>query len=205
MKKAVIPFLLLPFFMACQQEPDPYRLLDQFVVTTNYDTLADFSAYATYTLPTDTIGFIDDLDANDTIVTSPEYDLPRKVLKEIETNMNSLNYTRVAVDQDPDIGVNVYVVKNLNLFQQVVYPNYYYNNYYGYGGYYYYPYVETYAYNTGSLVIEFVDLKNPGSGNTYKVIWNSYMGDMFNAVNQLQQSIDGVNQAFAQSPYLGTN
>jgi hypothetical protein len=91
------------------------------------------------------------------------------------------------------------------LFQQVIYPNYYYNGYYGYGGYYYYPYVQTYAYNTGSLVIEWVDLKNAAANNKYKVIWNAYMGDLFNAVDQLGQSLDAVNQAFEQSPYLGTD
>lgn len=203
-KRAIILFLLVPFFWSCQQEPDSYRLLDQFVVATNYDTLAAFDSYKTYSLATDTIGFVSDTNPNDTIVTSPQYDLPHDVLQAIKENMDARNYTRVAADQDPDIGVNVYIVKNLNLFQQVVYPNYYYNNYYGYGGYYYYPYVQTYAYNTGSLVIEFVDLKNPGTGNRYKVIWNAYMGDVFNAVNQVQESIDAVNQAFVQSPYLGT-
>ena len=196
--------MLLFIAVACQQEPDAYRLLDQFVVATNYDVTADFSDYTTYTLPTDTIGFVSNTDPFDTIRTSPQFELPRKVLEGIEVNMNNLGYSRVAKDENPDIGVNVYVVKDLNLFQQVIDPNYYYNNYYGYGGYYYYPYVQTYAYNTGSLVIEFVDLKN-ATPNKYEVIWNAYMGDLFNAVNQLQQSLDAVDQAFEQSPYLGIN
>ena len=73
---------------------------------------------------------------------------------------NDRSYTRVDRNENPDLGVNVYVVKDLNLFQQVVYPNYYYPSYYGYGSYYSYPYVNTYAYNTGALVVEIVDLKN---------------------------------------------
>jgi hypothetical protein len=177
------------------------------VVSTNYDTTVyiggnSIGTYKYYVLPTDTIGYVSNTDRYDTIRTSPKFDLPRKVLQTVETNMNNLGYIRVASNENPDIGVNVYAVKDLNLFQQVIYPNYYYSGYYGYGGYYYYPYVQTYAYNTGSLVVEFVDLKNAAANKKYSVIWNAYMGDLFNAVNQLDQSVEAVNQAFKQSPYL---
>lgn len=194
--------LIVMALWSCHPEPEQYDLLDQMVVTTNYDTTANFSSYLTYSLPTDTIGFVSNTDPNDSIRTSPQYELPRKVLQTVEDNMEAFGYNRVGFNESPDIGVNVYAVKDLNLFQQVIYPNYSYSGYYGYGGYYYYPYVQTYAYNTGSLVVEFVDLKNVAANKKYKVIWNAYMGDLFNAVNQLDQSVDAVNQAFKQSSYL---
>lgn len=207
MRQLLVCATVLVALWSCHPEPDDYDLLDQMVVSTNYDTTVyiggnSIGTYKTYALPTDTIGYVSNTDRNDTIRTSPQYDLPRKVLQTVETNMNKLGYTRVGFHENPDIGVNVYAVKDLNLFQQVVYPNYYYSGYYGYGGYYYYPYVQTYAYNTGSLVVEFVDLKNAAANQKYEVIWNAYMGDLFNAVNQLDQSIEAVNQAFVQSPYL---
>jgi hypothetical protein len=96
----------------------------------------------------------------------------------------------------------VYVVNDLNLFQQVVYPNYYYPSYYGYGSYYSYPYINTYAYNTGALVIEIVDLKNVTPDNKVKVIWNAYLGDVYSTIDLTQQSVDAIDQAFIQSNYL---
>jgi len=203
MKYFVASIMIAMACWSCHPEPEAYDLLDQMVVSTNYDTTAVFSSYLTYSLPTDTIGYISDTDPNDTIRTSPLYNLPRGVLKAVETNMNKYGYERLPQGQAADIGVNVYAVKNLNLFQQVIYPNYYYSGYYGYGGYYYYPYVQTYAFNTGSLVVEFVDLKNAAANSKYKVIWNAYMGDLFNtARDETEESVDAINQAFDQSPYL---
>ena len=116
--------------------------------------------------------------------------------------MNDRAYSRVKRNQNPDLGVNVYVVKDLNVSQQVIYPNYYYPSYYGYGSYYSYPYVNTYAYNTGALVIEIVDLKNITLDNKVKVIWSAYMGDVYSTVDLIDQSFRAIEQAFVQSNYL---
>lgn len=193
---------------SCQFEPDNLKLLDELVVSTNYDPEAFPGTvpleYATYALPTDTIGYVSNRNVNDTIrVYSSSFPYPRLVINAIKQNMDDLGYSRVNVNEDPDIGVNVYVVSDLNLFQQVVYPSYY-SGYYGYGGYYYYPYVQTYAYNTATLIVEMVDLKNR-SGNQVKVVWNAYMGDVINSVDYEQQSVDAIHQAFEQSPYLMKN
>ena len=186
----------------CEPEPDNLKLLDQLVVSTNFDTAADFGTYATYALPTDTIGFVSN-NSRDTILTAGKSDYPRPVLAEVKSNLDALGYTRVARNSNPDIGINVYVVNDLNLFQQVVYPSYYYPYYYGYSSFYYYPYVNTYAYNTGALVVEIVDLKNVTPDRKVKVIWNAYMGDVYSSVNLIGQSVDAIHQAFVQSPYLG--
>ena len=187
-------------FWSCRPEPDSTKLYDELVVSTNYDPAADFSDYSTYVLPTDTIGYVSNTDPDDTIrIYSSSFPYPRKVIQAAAANLDNL-YTRVDREDDPDLGVNIYVVSNLNLFQQVVYPSYY-SYYYGYSGYYYYPYVQTYAYNTATLVIEIVDLKNRNN-NQVKVIWNAYMGDVINSLDYEQQSVDGVHQAFLQSPYL---
>ena len=190
---------------SCQSEPDNLKLMDELVVSTNYDTETAFSAYATYAIPTDTIGFISNTNPNDTILVSTAANgrYPTKVLEKVIQNMEERSYTRVDRNENPDLGVNVYVVKDLNLFQQVAYPNYYYPYYYGYGSYYSYPYVNTYAYNTGALVVEIVDLKNVTPDNKVKVIWNAYMGDVYSTIDLTQQSVDAIDQAFIQSNYLG--
>lgn len=202
MKKIIILFVGLPLLWSCKPEADELKLLDELVVSTNFDDEADFNEYLTYAIPKDTIGYVSNTNRNDTIrVFSNAFPYPRLVIDKVKQNMNAKGYTQVDRTEDPDVGVNIYVVIDLNLFQQVVYPNYYYPGYYGYGGFYYYPYVQTYAYNTGTLVVELVDLKNR-SGNNVKVVWNAYMGDVINSVDYEQQSVDAIDQAFEQSPYL---
>ncbi|HEX6891983.1 MAG TPA: DUF4136 domain-containing protein, partial [Chryseolinea sp.] len=150
----------LPLLWACQPEPDSFKLLDELVVSTTYDDDVDFQTYSTYSIATDTIGFVSNR-ANDTILIQRDTDYPRPVLQKVISNLNSLGYTRVNKSDNPDMRINVYVVNDYNLFQQVIYPDYYYPSYYGYGygygSYYAYPYVNTYATNTGSLVVEILD------------------------------------------------
>ncbi len=192
----------------CQTEPDSAKLIDQMVVSTNYDPDANFGAYTTYAIPTDTIGFISN-NSSDTIIVSPESTFPRHVLSAIKRNLDDRGYARVDRTEDPDVGINVMVANDFNLFQEVVYPGYYgypgnyYSGYYGYGSYYYYPYVNTYAYNTGVLIVEIVDLKNRTPDNKVKVVWDAYIGDVYSTIDRAAQSQDAIDQAFIQSPYLG--
>lgn len=204
MKKILIVLTGTLILYSCQKEPDGLRLLDELVVSTNYDVEAVFGAYATYAIPTDTIGFVSNRNPNDTILvsTSQNGHYPRRILQQVVQNLNDRSYTRVEKNENPDLGVNVYIVNDLNLFQQVVYPNYYYPYYYGYGSYYSYPYINTYAYNTGALVVEIVDLKNVMPGNKVKVIWNAYMGDVYSTIDLADQSVKAIDQAFLQSNYL---
>jgi hypothetical protein len=155
---------------------------------------------------TDTIGFVSNRNPIDTIIVHQQSDYPRPVLKSIVSNLNSLGYSKVSEDEDPDLRVNVYVINDYNLYQQIIYPSYYYPSYYGYGyGYgslYGFPYVNTYAVNSGSLVIELLDLKNITPDNKVKVIWSAYMGDVYNTADLIKQTEKAIDQAFLQSPYL---
>ncbi|MGC1244386.1 MAG: DUF4136 domain-containing protein [Chryseosolibacter sp.] len=203
-----ILIILAAIGWSCQTEPDSAELIDQMVVSTNYDPDADFSAYTTYAIPTDTIGFVSN-NSEDTIITSPESTYPRHVLNHIKANLDARGYTKVRRNENPDLGINVMVVNDFNVFQEVVYPNSYgypgnyYSGYYGYGSYYYYPYVNTYAYNTGVLIIEVVDLKNRNQQNQVKVVWDAYLGDVYSTIDRNTQTEDAIEQAFIQSPYIG--
>lgn len=204
MQKLIVVLAGALSLWGCQTEPDSLKLFDELVVSTNYDTNAAFASYTTYAIPTDTIGFISNTNPNDTILVARADNgyYPRRVLEQVIENMNDRQYARVDRSENPDLGVNVYVVKDLNLFQQVVYPNYYYPYYYGFGSYYSYPYINTYAYNTGALVVEIVDLKNVTPDNKVKVIWNAYMGDVYSTIDLTEQSLEAIDQAFVQSNYL---
>jgi Domain of unknown function (DUF4136) len=204
MQKLLVIISVVMVLWSCQTEPDNLKLYDELVVSTNFDPEATFSSYTTYAIPTDTIGFVSDTNPNDTILVSRADNnfYPRKVLEQVMRNMDDRLYRRVDRNENPDLGVNVYIVKNFNVFQQLVDPGYYYPYYYGYGSYYSYPYINTYAYNTGALVVEIVDLKNVTIDNKVKVIWNAYMGDVYSALDLTQQSLEAIDQAFVQSNYL---
>jgi hypothetical protein len=204
MQKLLAIVLVGVVLWGCQTEPDNQKLFDELVVSTNFDPGATFSSYTTYAIPTDTIGFVSDTDPNDTILVAKAVNefYPRKVLERVMANMDDRLYRRVNRQEHPDLGVNVYMVKNFNVFQQIVDPGYYYPYYYGYGSYYSYPYINTYAYNTGALVVEIVDLKNVTPDNKVKVIWNAYLGDVYSALDLTQQSLEAIDQAFIQSNYL---
>lgn len=208
MRKMFIFVGVLGLGWSCQPEADSLRLLDQLVVSTHYQDNVTFGDYTTYSMSTDTIGFVSNSNPNDTIIVqSSESTFPRTVLNKVESNLAGLGYSRVAANESPDLRINVYVVNDFNLFQQIVYPSFYYPSYYGYGygygSYYAYPYVNTYSTNTGSLVVEILDLKNIRPDNTIRVIWSAYMGDVYSTINLLKQSEEAIDQAFVQSPYLG--
>ena len=196
-------------FSGCYPEPDSQDLFDELVVSTNYDPEADFGSYATYAIPTDTIGLVSN-QTEDTIITKAGgSSFPRPVLQAIQSAMDARGYTRVDRSQNPDLGINVVVVNDFNVFQQIVYPDpyyypgSYYSGYYGYSSWYYYPYVNTYAYNTGVLIIEIVDLKNKTPDNKVRVVWDAYLGDIYSTIALIDQTVAGIDQAFEQSPYVG--
>lgn len=201
------------FFMAitsvllgCAPEPEPGRLYDELVVTTNRDPEADFSSYATYAIPQDTIGLMSNT-IEDTIIVNTEFS--RAVLQKLNENLQTRGYTMVGRNEDPDIGVNVTVLHGYNVIQELVYPDPYfygggfYSGYYGYNSWYYYPYVNTYAYNNGVLVVEFVDLRNRTIDNRVKVIWDAYLGDVTVSNSVADQVRKGIDEAFEQSPFIG--
>lgn len=209
MNKIVILLSTLFFLWSCEPQPDELKLFDELVVETNFDQEVNFNAYTTYSIATDTIGLVSNLTSDDTIIVGTGY--ARPVIEAVKANLSNRGFQQVDVEENPDLAINVFIVKNLNIFQQYSYPNfygypgYYYPNYYGYGSFYYnYPYVRTYLYNTGVLVIEMVDLKNV-INNQVKVVWNAYLGDVYTSLDPVAQSVNAVHQAFTQSSYLLVN
>jgi Domain of unknown function (DUF4136) len=175
---------------------------DYDIVATKYSPTANFGALRTYAMP-DTIIHIDgDSTTGTNKLLTRKYD--QFILDQVARNMTAKGYTRVAVDttKPPDMGVIVSASGTLYLQY-----NYWYGGYYGwYWGYYYPPYYGGYytTYTTGTLYINIIDPKNPKSARQYPVIWYAAMNGLLNVTanptTRLQEAID---QAFAQSPYLG--
>lgn len=201
MKKYLFLLVVPLLFAACEPSPDEHKLYDELVVSTNYDPEANFESYLTYTMPTDTIGFASN-QTRDTLLTHQNSDLVRPIINKLRANLDTRGFTKVDKKDSPDLGINVQIVNNLNMFQQYVDPGYYYPYYYGYSSYYYYPYIQTYVENTATLVVQVVDLKNRNAQNQVKVVWLAYMGDLISTVDRLSQIEKAIDQAFVQSTYL---
>ncbi len=182
----------------CEPSPSTEELTRDLFVQTDFDGTIDFKSYNTYTFPLDTLGWVSN-NTSDTLILS---DYAKKVTAEIKLNMDSRRYTYVAADQNPDLGINAFVVSDFNVFQTIRYPTYfggYYSPYYGY----YYPIVNTYISNSAVLILQLVDFNRLTPQSQFKVIWTCYIGDLFATPNPTSKSVEAVAQAFAQTQSIG--
>ena len=85
------------------------------------------------------------------------------------------------------------------------YPYYWTPGYWGDWLGWHYPYGVYYGYTAGSLLTEMLDLEaDQQSGKKLPVIWDSFAGGLLTGDSSLnlQRTLDAVEQAFVQSPYL---
>jgi len=185
---------------ACSKyPPSSDRLLEDLVIYTKYDTSIKFSQFKTFSI-VDSIGYISEKDSGKFLDADA-----RIVLTQISQNMTSRGYTLVNKNMDPDLGINVVVIKNVNVQHYYSgwywgYPGYFPPWYWG-GGSYYYPYYPTYitSYSTGTLLIDMVDRLNITFDSKMYIRWNVYIRALLtgdHTMNQLKESID---QAFTQT------
>ena len=209
MKKVVILLIFCTAFsFGCRKTPDTSKLSANFVVQTARDPDADFGSYQTYYI-SDTIS-LETTNPDDSIW----FDASAKQLVDaVKANMSAMGYTFVSKGAQPDLGLVLGVVKDLNL--GVIYPGWWYGYwgywggcYWGYCGYPpYYPwYGMIYTIPTGTLILDMLDLKNATTEGKLGVRWGSVMsGGLGLTGNDLALGISAIDQAFAQSPYLQTN
>ena len=194
-------------FCACQKEPSTSGLHKDYLVYTAYDTEADFGAVDTYYLP-DSILLIGGADKT-------EYWKDGNALEIVNTvasRMNAAGYTRTEDKDAASVGLQLSYVQKVTYFVGYDYPYWWwYYPYYWTPGYWgdwlgwHYPYRVYYGYTAGSLLIEMLDLQaDQQSGKKLPVIWDSYIGGLLTSSESLnqQRTLDAVEQAFDQSPYL---
>lgn len=178
--------------------PKPDELHKNLVVQTDYDESVNFKAFSTYQLALDTLGLISN-STNDTLFLG---EFARQVTARIKSNLDSRGYVQIGQGQSPDLGVNAFIVSDFSVYQTISYPSYgggYYSPYYGY----YYPIVNTYASNSAGLILQLVNLKKKNNQNQFQLIWTCYIGDLASSTDQINQSIEAVDQAFVQSSIIG--
>lgn len=194
-------------FCSCQKEPSTSDLHGDYLVYTAHDTGTDFSAIDTYFLP-DSILLIGGSDRT-------EYwkdESAQEIIATVAAAMDNAGYTRTYDKAAANVGIQMSYVEQVTYF--VGYNNPYWWWYYPYywtPGYWgdwlgwHYPYGVYYGYTAGSLLTEMLDLKaDQQSGKKLPVIWDSFAGGLLTGDSSLnlQRTLDAVEQAFVQSPYL---
>lgn len=194
-------------FCACQKEPSTSSLHKDYLVYTAYDTDTDFARFDTYYIP-DSILLIGGADKT-------EYWKDANALEIVNTavaRMNAAGYTRTEDKEAASVGLQLSYVKKVTYFVGYDYPYWWwYYPYYWTPGYWgdwmgwHYPYRVYYGYTAGSLLVEMVDLDaDQESGKKLPIVWDSFIGGLLTSsesVNQ-QRTVEAVEQAFDQSPYL---
>ena len=194
-------------FCSCQKEPSTSDLHGDYLVYTDHDTGTDFSAIDTYFLP-DSILLIGGSDRT-------EYwkdESAQEIIATVAAAMDNAGYTRTYDKAAANVGIQMSYVEQVTYF--VGYNNPYWWWYYPYywtPGYWgdwlgwHYPYGVYYGYTAGSLLTEMLDLEaDQQSGKKLPVIWDSFAGGLLTGDSSLnlQRTLDAVEQAFVQSPYL---
>ena len=194
-------------FCSCQKEPSTSDLHGDYLVYTAHDTGTDFSAIDTYFLP-DSILLIGGSDRT-------EYwkdESAQEIIATVAAAMDNAGYTRTYDQAAANVGIQMSYVEQVTYF--VGYNNPYWWWYYPYywtPGYWgdwlgwHYPYGVYYGYTAGSLLTEMLDLEaDQQSGKKLPVIWDSFAGGLLTGDSSLnlQRTLDAVEQAFVQSPYL---
>lgn len=189
-------------FASCQKDPDTDKLDNNYLVYTNYDADTDFTGIGTFHV-IDSILIIGDSE-------KPEYwknSNSEKIVNAYSDRLEACGYTPVPSAEESDVILQLSYINTTYYFTSFG-PGPWWNSYPGYwnwGGWgWYYPYTFNYSYSTGSIISELVDTKAPNPQNDkLKVIWNSYICGLLNGNNlSLSRTMEAIDQAFMQSPYL---
>jgi len=199
----VIPVILYSCY------PGGAEYVDELdVVGTRYDKKFDFSKPTTYMIP-DTVYEIKDPD-------DPSKDVPLRtdlsnlIIKTIEKNMNDMGYTKLAdtLAGLPDIYVWPFATSTTWVGYTWYPPSW--GWYYPPGWGWYYPpgWGTYYSYETGTVVIDMLDVTNPDyEHKAFPAVWHAGCNGLVQGSNEYKnQRVENmVNQAFEQSPYLKGN
>lgn len=178
-----------------------------FTVYTQYDAEADFAHASTYYLPDSILTTGGGMQAS---YWSDEN--AQRLVAQVESEMNERGYVRDSLKVNADLGVQLtYVENTVNL---VGYVDSYWGGWWdiGYwgpfwGGGWYYPYPVSYQYNTGSIILEIVDLRQTSeetSEHRLPVIWYANSEGLLSGSSRVNLTLiqRAIAQSFEQSSYI---
>jgi hypothetical protein len=203
--KLLIALLLTVMLGACYPDgPDYYE--DTDVVLTTFDDTYDFTSKSTYARPDQIVVDIDIEDGDTTYeYMKPQFATP--IFQAIDANMTSRGFTKVDLDQDPDLLLMPAGLSSTTFFYSYWY-DWWYGCYYGCGwGWYYPPYYTVSSYTTGSMIMTITDpnLANDSPINRSPAVWISVANGLASGYYDITRVTESIDQSFEQSPYLKTN
>lgn len=185
---------------------DQLTVEDADVVVTLFDPDADFSTKQSYAMPDSVIHLVPNGGTDDIA-----RDFDAQILAQVVSNMGALGFTR---EGDPD-DADVILLISVTVRDQIGYTG---NPWAGYWGWYYpyppgwgwgyYPWYggggTVYTYRTGTVLMDMID-PTAADSTLEKVptIWIGALNGLLEGNAVEERVIEGINQAFAQSPYLG--
>ena len=209
MKKFLVLAISLIALASCEKDPDMSQLDSDFTVYTDYDSSTDFSNFTTYCLP-DSI-----LVPGDGMKNSYWKDeSAQRLISAAAEAMDSLGYKRVTNPDEATLGLQLSFTQMRTHVTDFVgggmYGSWWNFAFWGpYWGGWYYPYPISYSYDTGTLMMEMVDLtKRTAATDDEKqdltVVWHAYADGLLYGSSRinLQLALRALNQAFTQSSYL---
>ncbi|MCI0451610.1 MAG: DUF4136 domain-containing protein [Candidatus Latescibacteria bacterium] len=185
---------------------DQLTVEDSDIIVTLYDPDADFAAMQSYAMPDTIVHVVQDGGIDDI---SRAYD--DDVLTQVASNMGALGFTR---ETDPNLA-DVFVLVSVAANDQVGYTGYPWGDYWGWyypyspgWGWGYYPWYggggTVYTYRSGTVFMQMIDPAAADSSlSLVPTIWIGALNGLVEGDAVEERILDGIDQAFAQSPYLG--
>jgi hypothetical protein len=181
------------------QGPEFAEELD--VVLTNHEQDYDFTAADTYAMPDEIVKITGNLVEGD----DPEYvpgPVAAQILAQIEENMTALGYSRVDIDQNPDLLLAPASWETTTIFWWYDYWYWWWGGYYpGWG----YPPMYASSYTQGTLMMTLVDPNITSANGNGLSQWTGAINGLLTGSYDATRVNKAIDQAFAQSPYLKTN
>jgi hypothetical protein len=195
--------LAVSLFISCYPG-DELTVSDTDTIVTLFDEAADFSQQQTYAMDDNIVHLVEDGD-EDNITRAHD----AEILAQIEANMATLGYDKV---DDPALAdVNILVSVSVRDYTGYAYTGGYWGGWYG--GYYppgwgWYPYYPssgyTYSYSIGTIFIMMTDPPRvTPDGDPIPPIWIAALNGLADTGTTVTRIQNGIDQAFAQSLYLG--
>lgn len=224
LRNGLVPAAVLAWFsvalFACYPGEITSIAQTDLVVTVHNDSV-NFTSFRTYAMPDTIVHLVDSL-ATDTVELGRQFD--SEILQLVASNMADLGYqrmdsTQIDADNLPDVFVTVSAIGSDNWTYYVTYPWWGYWGYWGfwpplwgpgYGpGYPCCGSVGSVNYQTGTLLVDMYDVQaaaNLPEEPTLPIAWVGALNGVLGGSESLtaQRLQDGINQMYAQSPFLRT-
>lgn len=198
--KLTLVLLTLSILLVGCYPQGPEYTEDLDIVLTNFKSGYDFNSKGTYARPDKIVKITGNLQDGD----DPEF-IPDAtaalILSQIDKNMENLGWDKVDIDDDPDLLLAPASMETTTIFYYYDYWYWWYGGYYpgwgypSYGG----------SYTTGTLLMSLIDPEQVGANGNAIFQWTGAINGILTGSYNATRVNKGIDQAFAQSPYLKTN